>query len=157
MAKTTKHILKTEQPLASVCRAGFTIIEVLIAITIFSIGILAVITMQTTGIGGNAIARHISEQTTLASGQMEQLMGRGYDLLVDGNGNGMTGLNDGGITPATIADGGPIVSPDGGYSIYWNVAANQPIPNLKTIRVIVRHNTGNTQPVTIDFIKQNAI
>jgi type IV pilus assembly protein PilV len=139
-------------------QTGFTIIEVLIAITIFAIGILAVVTMQTTSVNGNAKARQISEETTWASDQIEQLLVRDYALIVDGAGttNGLPGLNDGGITPGTTADSGPaITSPDGKYSIYWNVAVDQPAPNLKTIRVIVKHNTANTPPVTIDFIKNN--
>ena len=140
-------------------KGGFTLIEVLIAITIFAIGILAVVTMQTTSVFGNAKARQISEETSWASDQMEKLLGQNYALLVDGAGTtaGLPGLDDGGITPATTADGGPIVSPDGAYNIYWNVADNQPVANLKTIRVIVKHNTANTPPVTVDFIKNNAI
>ncbi|MDD5759002.1 MAG: prepilin-type N-terminal cleavage/methylation domain-containing protein [Desulfobulbaceae bacterium] len=147
----TKKILYAEN--------GFTIIETLIAITIFAIGILAVITMQTTSMGGNGHARQLTEETSWAADQMEQLMSLTYAALVDGPGTtaGLAGLNDGGITAATVADGGPIVSPDGAYSIYWNVAVDQPAPNLKTIRVIVTHNTANTPPVPIDFIKTNAI
>lgn len=143
----------------NVIEAGFSLIEVLIAITIFSIGILAVVTMQTTSMGGNSNARKITEETSWSADQMEQLMGLTYAALADGAGTlaGMAGLDDGGVTVANVADGGPIVSPDGAYTIYWNVAVDQPALNLKTIRVIVRHNTANAQPVSVDFIKNNAI
>lgn len=140
--------------------SGFTLIEVLIAITIFSVGVLAVVTMQTTSVNGNAKARQISEGTLWASDQMEQLLERDYALFVDGGGtnNGTAGLNDGGITASTTADSGAaIISSDGSYSTYWNVAVDQPAANLKTIRVIVKHNSANTPPVTMDFIKNNAI
>ena len=151
----------TRRPDLTICatETGFTIIEVLIAITIFSIGILAVVTMQTTSVNGNAKARHISEETSWAADQMEQLLAQDYPLLVDGAGTtaGLPGLDDGGLTPATTADGGPVISPDGAYSIYWNVAVDQPAPNLKTLRVIVRHNTANTPPLSVDFIKNDAI
>lgn len=160
MANTAQHIMKLKKSLNFDQVAGFTVIEVLIGITIFAIGILAVITMQTTSIGGNSTARQISEETTWASDQMEQLLARDYTLLLDGTGtnNGNAGLNDGGITPATTADGGPATtSPDGTYSIYWNVAVDQPAPGLKTIRVIVRHSAASTPPLSIDFIKNHAI
>jgi len=158
----TKKISKTE--------TGFSLIEVLIAITVFSIGILAVITMQTTSIGGNGKARQITEETTLAADRIDTLLGLTYSgsvdvdgdgtnqvLTNDTNGNGKCdlnencfGLND--ITAAT-ADGN-VISPDGAYTIYWNVAVDVPFRNMKTVRVIVINNFGGTQTrVPIDFIK----
>ena len=58
--------------------AGFTLIEVLIAITVFAIGILAVITMQTSGVSGNARAQRISNATSKAADQMEILLSTAY-------------------------------------------------------------------------------
>jgi type IV pilus modification protein PilV len=53
---------------------GFTLIETLIAIAIFSIGILAVGSMQISAINNNASARMRTEATILASETVEQLM-----------------------------------------------------------------------------------
>ena len=58
---------------------GFTLIEVLIALAIFSIGVLAVAAMQITTIKGNASARRITEATSLAENQIENLMQLPYD------------------------------------------------------------------------------
>ncbi len=86
--------------------AGFTLIEVLISITVFSIGILAVITMQTSSVSGNARAQDISEATNLAADQMETLLNTAYSAIVDGAGTnaGQAGLNDGGAKMGDVYD-----------------------------------------------------
>jgi len=132
---------------------GFTLIEALIAMTVFSIGILAVITMQTSSVNGNAKARYITEAANYASDRMETLLGTDYTSITDsaGTSNGVNGLNDGGITANTTADGSA-VSSDGLYNIYWNVVDNSPATNSKTIRVIVTNRLLNA-PVTITFVR----
>jgi prepilin-type N-terminal cleavage/methylation domain-containing protein len=59
--------------------SGFSLIEVLVAMTIFSIGILAVYSMQIHSIRGNSSARGITENITLASAKVEELMALPYD------------------------------------------------------------------------------
>jgi prepilin-type N-terminal cleavage/methylation domain-containing protein len=58
---------------------GFTLIEVLIAMAIFAIGILAVTTMQMRSINQNASARMQTEATTLAVDWMERLLSLPYE------------------------------------------------------------------------------
>lgn len=58
---------------------GFSLLEVLVAMAIFAIGILAVYSMQFTAIRGNATARGVTETITLASGKVEELMALSYD------------------------------------------------------------------------------
>jgi prepilin-type N-terminal cleavage/methylation domain-containing protein len=82
---------------------GFTLIEVLIVMTIFSIGILAVAAMQMTSTKGNASARRMTEATALAERQIENFMLLPYDHAdLDPTNN-------------------PHVSAQGPYSINWNV------------------------------------
>ncbi len=130
--------------------AGFTLIEVLISITVFAIGILAVITMQTTGVSGNARAQNISEATNLAADQVESLLNTAYTAIVDGGGTnaGQAGLNDG-MTAGTVADGSAV---SGNYNIYWNVWNNAPAMNCKTIRIIVI-NSQLQAPVIMNLVK----
>jgi len=64
---------------------GFTIIEVLIAMAIFAIGILAVATMQISSINGNAGARKYSEASSFAQGQIESLMSISFANIVNSN------------------------------------------------------------------------
>ena len=59
--------------------SGFTLIEILIAIAIFAIGILAVSAMQISSVKGNAIARGVTEKASLAADRMEKLLALPYD------------------------------------------------------------------------------
>jgi len=58
---------------------GFTIIEVLIALAIFSIGILAVAKMQISSVGYNTKSRVYTEAATAGAGQIEELLTLDFD------------------------------------------------------------------------------
>lgn len=116
---------------------GFTLIEVMIAMTILSIGILGVAKMQISAMQGNSYASGLTEATSFAQNKMEELVGLAYDDLTDGSqaGSGATGIQ---------------------YSIFWNIAVNAPVANVKHIRVIVQwQQKGATRTVRFDRIKAN--
>jgi type IV pilus assembly protein PilV len=137
---------------------GFTLIEILIAITVFAIGVLAVGRMQITAIKGNYFANDLTKATILAQDRMEKLISLLYtDILNnDINGNGKAGLDDANTTTADQNDpNNPI---DGRYNIFWNIAADYPISNTKTIRVIVNWtDKGEKKKVSINSIKADII
>ena len=54
--------------------AGFTLIEILIAMAIFSIGILGVATMQISSVNGNSNARKYLEASAFAQRQLESTL-----------------------------------------------------------------------------------
>ena len=54
--------------------AGFTLLEVMIAITILTVGLLAVAGMQTAAIRGNDNAYRVTESTTWAQDRLELLV-----------------------------------------------------------------------------------
>jgi len=97
---------------------GFSLIEVLIAMTIFAIGVLALAEMQITAIRGNAFSSTTTDGTTLAQDRIEQLMNAPYD---DAN------LNSGNHGPQT----------QGIYNVSWNVIDDTPVANTKTVNVSV--------------------
>ncbi len=136
--------------------AGFTIIEVMIAMLVFAIGILGVVTMQTSSVSGNAKARYISEAANYAANRVEILLNTDYSKIVDRTHDGLNGLDYVGITPATKAADYSANSPDGLYTIYWNVVSNLPTSNSKTIKVIVTNRLLNA-PVTITFVRAAGI
>ena len=52
---------------------GFTLLEVLVAVSIFALGILAVASMQFTSIRGNAFGNEMTAATFLAQAQLERM------------------------------------------------------------------------------------
>ncbi len=144
---------------------GFTLIEVVVALGVLSLGIISLFLMNSMIIRGNAGANTVSESTTWASDRLERLVSMPYDShnngidddgdnavdaadpsedFTDGPGtnNGAGGLGDvpaKNIGDPTLLADHFIVSADGLYTVYWNVAENYPDPNMKTISVIVRN------------------
>ena len=133
---------------------GMTLVEVLCAIAILAFGLLAIATMQASSIKGNAQAIDITEAMTAAQDTMEYLMRLAYNHadLNDDDGDGTAGLND-----ITGCDGSaPAADPR--YTVYWNIAENQPIDNVKTVRVIVVWTYKGTQKsATVEFMKAATI
>jgi prepilin-type N-terminal cleavage/methylation domain-containing protein len=133
---------------------GLTILEVLAALAILAFGLLAVATMQASSIKGNNQAIDTTEAMTVAQDKAEELMRLAYthaDLDDDDN-DGTAGLYD-----TTGADGSE-VSADPRYTVYWNVAQNSPINNVKTVQVIVVWTYKGTQKTaTVDFMKSDII
>ena len=60
---------------------GFTLIEVLIAITIFSVGLLALAKLQMSASLGNLRAGRVTSATMAASSRMESLMSLDFSSL----------------------------------------------------------------------------
>jgi prepilin-type N-terminal cleavage/methylation domain-containing protein len=98
---------------------GFTLLEVIVAISILTIGILAVASMQISSIRGNSFAGGVTEGTTWAGDQVERLMALPYDH------------ND--LDQAQ----NPHQATEGKYTINWNVTDDTPMTNTKTINVTV--------------------
>ena len=128
---------------------GFTLLEVLIAISIFAIGFLAVAAMQITANKSTRRAVEVTEATAIASDRMERLMALPYgDSLLD---------------PGNHPDN------QGKYNIQWgvvafsdvNITGTTPV-DAKTINLNVSWDPvlsgGSSQrSVNIDFIKPNPI
>ncbi|MCD6198997.1 MAG: prepilin-type N-terminal cleavage/methylation domain-containing protein [Deltaproteobacteria bacterium] len=148
---------------------GFSLIEILIAITVFAIGILAVGNMQITAIKGNSFANDLTEAVTLAQSKMEELISLNYNdpLLDDGDLDGTNqdldddgiddGGNDFGLNDIGNADGSEQYQAVGNlqYNIFWNIAPDEPTTDTKIIRVIVtwRSHGGLTRNVSFDAVK----
>jgi type IV pilus modification protein PilV len=133
---------------------GFTLIEVLVAISILCFGLLGVAVMQTSAIRGNALASDLTEATVWASDYLEALMrdaSADYNAanLSDTTGDGDGGLNDTGAN----AD---YEETKGRYTINWNVSVDSPsvgLANTKTVNVIVSwRGQFGTKSVSIQHI-----
>jgi len=140
---------------------GFTLLEVIIAIVIFSIGLLAVASMQMSAIKGNHFSGTLTEATNWAADQMEQLLSKDFtdpELQdTDGDGTNQDGDNDwidddgGNFGLDHVADPDSDGQPDndttglqadfqetqGIYTISWNVAEDVASNDTKTVKVTV--------------------
>ncbi|MDM8535699.1 prepilin-type N-terminal cleavage/methylation domain-containing protein [Desulfobacterales bacterium HSG17] len=132
---------------------GFSLMEIMIALAIFSIGILAVISMQVSAIQGNGTGRVVTESVTSLQDQIETIISIDYDnaLLDDSDNDGVGGLDD--ATSGT-ADQFQAATSDNPYELYYNVANDYPIENTKTLRIIVIwNNRGVDTDLSLDYIR----
>jgi prepilin-type N-terminal cleavage/methylation domain-containing protein len=73
---------------------GFTLLEVMIAMVILAFALLGLAGLQVVSVQGTSRASHITEATTLAQDQLEQLITMSFGSLADGQSNvaGATGV-----------------------------------------------------------------
>jgi type IV pilus modification protein PilV len=88
------ELIKSRDDLPFPNEAGFTLIEVIVALAILTIGILAVNAMQTAAVRGNMAASDITIASTWAADRVEQIFGMEYDDFEDLNGNGLRSTQD---------------------------------------------------------------
>ncbi|RLC29118.1 MAG: hypothetical protein DRH37_08170 [Deltaproteobacteria bacterium] len=146
---------------------GFTLLEVMVAVFVLSIGLLAAASMQILAVDTNASAIRRTEAVNLAQSRIEELMALEYsttftdpDLIADSvtavgaepftdtNGNGLwekgepfTDVNGNGLWDPAHA----CPNPPPGYHIAWTVVDDIPVPETKCIRVYVwRCDSGKT-------------
>lgn len=109
---------------------GFTLLEVLVAVSIFAIGILAVASMQLTSIQGNAFGNEMTAATFLAQAQLERMKSVAdvTTLATDGDPNP---IDENENSPATGAL----------YNRSWTVAAG-PSTGSRQVTVTVNWSAG---------------
>ncbi len=59
--------------------AGFTLLEVMVALAVFSVGLIAIFSMHVSAMRANSLARGVTENVTAAAAKAEQLMALAYD------------------------------------------------------------------------------
>ena len=124
---------------------GFTLVEVLVAIVVLSIGLLGVAAMQLTTIRVNSTSNTLTQATNVAQDQLERLMVLPFnhaDLLDVTPGDGIV----------TIQPAVPLV-PQPGYSVQWEVENDG--NNMTTVKVVTRwkNAAGADKQLTLSYIK----
>ncbi len=103
---------------------GFTLVEFLVALVIFSVGILGVQSMQLTSIKGNSKSNRITEASNVAVDHLETFLTLDYSdpKLAD---------TDGDLTPL-----------DGVNDVFLSVSVNHSTMDTKTIKIFVEPSGG---------------
>jgi type IV pilus assembly protein PilV len=130
---------------------GFTLIEVLITLVVFAVGILGLALMQLSAIKGNSVANRVTQASTLASDQIERIMTWDY---ADGR------LDEDNDNTYTLSNGddetfdGHEADPSGNYDAFWNVQENTPETGSKTVDVtVIWFDRGQRKELTMSTIK----
>jgi len=110
--------MKTEPDVETLTkeREGFTLLEVLIAIVILSVGLLGMASLTVGILKGNKLSNDLSKATVLAQDKMEDIRRTGYT----------------GVTNEIKAE---LPTPDNEYKREVTVTADSPATNMKSISV----------------------
>ncbi|MGA7146023.1 MAG: prepilin-type N-terminal cleavage/methylation domain-containing protein [Desulfobacterales bacterium] len=113
---------------------GFTLIEVIVALTIFAVGLLAVAAMQNSAVKMNSTAGKLTNLATRAMDKIEELSALPY------------------TDPSLDSAENPHQEASGNYTVSWTVIDDNPTANTKNITVTV---SGRGKSVDICFLKAN--
>lgn len=130
---------------------GFTLVEVMVGMAVFMIGMLGITALQISSNKAGAFSANLSEAAALAVAKIEELNRLAYNNanLNDSDNDGTSinspnyGLNDedGNADHSDVNQGR-----NGAFTVFWNVTAataNVPVADSKTINVIVRWRDRN--------------
>jgi len=137
------YIDKPRQPNILFTDRGYTLIEIMIAISIFAIGFLAIAYLQITASKNSRTGSEITEAATIATDRMERLMVLAFDdPLLDPTANPHPPAPD---------------NAQGKYSIQWLVADTDlnadGTNDSKVINMSVSWPGAGSKTVNINFIK----
>ena len=119
---------------------GFTLTELLVAMTIFAIGILSVATMQVTALQGNASANTVSVASSLGASVLDEIVS--WDLE-DPRFDVSSANNVWDFAPANLAVSSITVPGAGTYNARYDITVNyNGVPNVVRIEVRITGGSG---------------
>jgi prepilin-type N-terminal cleavage/methylation domain-containing protein len=134
--------------------SGFTLVEILVSITILSIGILAVSQMTVMGLRVNTVVNQRMYARVVMSRVFEDLHNLPSNDAWLFDTDGTNNLDDIDTSNAdhyqTITDTTAMYS----YLSIWNVADNIPETDIKTVRIHILWGPNNKNTISTDLIKR---
>ena len=125
---------------------GYTLLEVLIAISIFMVGILAIGSMQASALKGNSVAGGVTQAVEIAQRQIEEIMSIEYEPA-----SPAAELTEGTTTFEETIFGNT-------YTVTRVVAAHPSISNAITIQVRVAwRDYGVNKEIVYDTLRAETI
>lgn len=137
---------------------GYTLIEVMVAMTVLSVGMLGLTALQIAGIRGNSLSGTNTEAGHLLKYHMESILHADYNnpFIRDINISNNTDLTSTIQTDFKDVDIHGRTLKKSAYTLIWNVADNTPIKDTKTIVVMVTWRNGKRKRQLV-CIKSRAI
>ncbi|MCF8035354.1 MAG: prepilin-type N-terminal cleavage/methylation domain-containing protein [Desulfobacteraceae bacterium] len=130
---------------------GFTMIEVLVALAIFAIGMLGISAMQIQSTSANTTARISTEQTAFAGDLMEKLTSVSYDDLPDGSNVDLTPTQINNMTGVSFGSGN--TTNDGRFTVECTLDQDDIIGDTKTLTLTVTdERRGGNRQLTLSYI-----
>lgn len=124
---------------------GFTLLELLVAMSVLSIGILGVATMMATGIGTGRFAHVVAVESSIASSVLEEMTARdGSDTVFSTNVTGA--IYD--LDTSTVDTGRMVQGRR--YTATYSITTNNPVVGAARIDVVV---TGGGRTATYSSLK----
>jgi type IV pilus assembly protein PilV len=103
---------------------GFTLIEIMIALVVMSIGLTALAAVQISAIRGNAFSKRMTTAVSIADEKIEQLKSSPYANI---------------LSEPSIQ----ITQSNMNFTMQVTVTANSPLPNSKKVEVVVTWSEGS--------------
>ena len=126
---------------------GFTLIEVMVALVILMVAMLAVGSMQITAVRGNAFGKEMQTAVVVGREVLERVMSSPYDSVVAGN---VTGLPAFDVEEEVNPDPS---NPGFQYTRTWNVNNNTPFVDAATVSTTVTWNDSSGEhSITLNTI-----
>jgi type IV pilus assembly protein PilV len=131
-------MMQTKNTFFSENENGFTLIEVLLSISILAIGLLGMAALQSTATKGNALAKKNTLAISLAEDKIEEYKNTLYDNIIPTDGITEENLHAGAI-----------------YKRITKIEDNTPITGVKSITVTVTWQNGSKSVSFTTLISQN--
>jgi len=128
----------------SKCQKGFTLIELMIALTIFAIGLLSIASMQITAIKANSSSNTLSVVGAVAQRVTEEILSNdATDPLFQSPAADAVWDLDPDTAAITL-----VVAGAGTYSATYTLTTDDPVANVSRIVVVVNGPNGRTATLT---------
>ena len=119
-------------------QGGFTLLELLIALTVLLIGIAGIVALQITSLRGTAYSRHATEATVVAEDLMELLRTTPIDTLM--------------VPDTDTVDAQGLQDPAGAYTRAWDIAWNGDLGDLE-VRVTWLERGSETHTIVLNTVR----